>query len=56
MEPDGDVEIGLLPECREFSIRLTDCSKWLQGRDFLFLGEILKFISCIEMMPLGPFS
>lgn len=56
MEPDGDVEIGLLPVCKEFSIRLTDCSKWLQGRDFLFLGEILKFISCIDIMLLRPLS
>lgn len=39
MEQDGDVEMGQLPVCREFSIRLTDCRKWLQGRDYLFLGE-----------------
>lgn len=44
MEPDSDVEIGLLPVCRELSVRLTDCRKWLQGQDFLFLGEIFNFI------------
>lgn len=53
MEPDGDVEIGMLPVCRELSVRLTDCRKWLQGQDFLFLGEIFHFIECIHTMPLG---
>lgn len=39
VEPEGDVEIGSYPVLKNVSIRLTDCSLWLGGRDFLSLGE-----------------
>lgn len=39
VEPEGDVEIESYPLLKNVSIRLTDCSLWLEGRDFLSLGE-----------------
>ncbi|TNM97616.1 hypothetical protein fugu_013862, partial [Takifugu bimaculatus] len=39
VEPEGDVEIGSYPVLKNVSIRLTDCSLWLEGRDFLSLEE-----------------
>lgn len=41
-EPDDDVEIRLSPVFKKLSVRLMDCRIWLEGRDFLYLGEILK--------------
>lgn len=39
MEPEGDVEIQSYPVLMKLSVRLTDCRVWLEGRDFLSLGE-----------------
>lgn len=39
VEPEGDVEIRSYPVLKNVSIRLTDCRLWLEGRDFLSLGE-----------------
>lgn len=39
VEPEGEVEIRSYPVLKNVSIRLTDCSLWLEGRDFLSLGE-----------------
>lgn len=40
VEPEVEVEIGSYPVLKNVSIRLTDCSLWLEGRDFLSLGEL----------------
>lgn len=46
MEPDGEVEIQSYPVLKRLAVILTDCSAWLEGRDFLSLGEksVLNFI------------
>lgn len=45
MEPDGEVEIQSYPVLKKLAVILTDCRAWLEGRDFLSLGEksALKF-------------
>lgn len=45
MEPDGEVEIQSFPVLKKLAVILTDCSVWLEGRDFLSLGEksVFKF-------------
>lgn len=42
VEPEGDVEIGSYPVLKKVSIRLTDCRLWLEGRDFLSLGNVSR--------------
>lgn len=38
-EPEGDVEIRSYPILRKLSVKLSDCRVWLEGRDFLSLGN-----------------
>lgn len=38
-EPGDDVEIRSFPLLKKLSVKLTDCRVWLEGRDFLSLGE-----------------